>query len=294
MDAPLVLEQLLNGVQFGLMLFMISAGLTLTFGIVNFINLTHSSFYMLGAFMAASLYGLVGNFFVAVVIAVPCTLVLGIVIDRLVFRHLYRRSHLDQVLGTFALLAFFNDLMTVIYGPEPRFIPMPPSLAGAIHVAGDWSYPAYRLAITAVGLVMAALLWFVIVRTRLGMLIRAGAERPETLSGLGVNVSTLFSLVFGMGAALAGLAGMITGPLVSVQAGMGDELLIVAFVVIVIGGIGSVRGAFLAAILVGVVDTMGRFLLPKFLGFDVGPAVASMAIYLMMAAFLIFRPPAVR
>ncbi len=291
MGATLIFEQLLNGFQYGLMLFMVSAGLTLTFGIVNFINLTHSSFYMLGAFFAATFFALFGNFYLAVAVAVVVTWLAGTLIDLLVFRHLYRRSHLDQVLGTFALLAFFNDLVTVVYGTDPRFIQIPPALAGAVKF-GDFTYPLYRVVITGVGIAMALMLWFLITRTRLGMLIRAGAERPQTLSGLGINVPAVFSVVFGLGAALAGLAGMVTGPLVSVQAGMGDELLIVAFVVIVIGGIGSVRGAFFAAILVGLVDTMGRFLLPQFLGFTVGPALASMAIYLLMAAFLIARPRA--
>ncbi len=294
MTAAFLVEQLMNGLQFGVMLFLMSAGLTLTFGIMNFINLTHSSFYMLGAFFASSFYALLGNFYLAILCGVAATLAAGLIIDAIALRRLYRRTHLDQVLGTFALLAFFNDLMTLIYGSEPRFMSIPEALSGSVLLFGGINYPLYRLAITAAGLVTALFLYILITRTRTGMWIRAGANNPQMLNGLGVNVQTLFGIVFGLGAALAGFAGMMTGPLISIQSGMGDEMLIVAFVVIVIGGIGSVRGAFVAALFVGIVDTMGRVLLPQLLGFTVGPAIASMTIYIVMAAFLFARPPKIR
>ena len=290
MSVYLLLEQLMNGFQLGVMLFLMSAGLTLTFGIMNFINLTHGSFYMMGAFLAASFNLWIGNFFIAVPLAVLATLAIGILLDVIAFRRLYERSHLDQVLGTFGLLLFFNDLVILIWGPEPQFMSMPSILSGSVSLGADNAYPLYRLTITAVGLLTALFLYVLIARTRTGMLIRAGASNREMVGGLGVNVKTLFSVVFGLGAAMAGFAGMMTAPLIAVQTGMGDEMLIVAFVIIVIGSIGSVRGAFLASILVGLVDTMGRFLLPKWLGFTVGPAVASMAIYLLMAIVLVARP----
>jgi branched-chain amino acid transport system permease protein len=287
----LLLEQLLNGFQLGLMLFLMSAGLTLTFGIMNFINLTHSSFFMMGAFFVASAFSLTSNFYLAVLLATVATTIVALAIDRLALRYLYRRSHLDQVLATFALLAFFNDAATIVYGSEPRFVPIPPSLSGSVLLPGGIQYPIYRIAIMAAALVIALGLYLIITRTRLGMWIRAGAERPEMLGGLGVNVQILFAFVFAAGSAMAGLAGMLTGPLVSIQPGMGNEMLITAFVVIVIGGIGSVRGAFISALSIGIIDTMGRVLLPQLLGFTVGPALASMTIYLVMAAVLFARPP---
>lgn len=292
MSASLFIEQLMNGFQFGVMLFLMSAGLTLTFGIMNFMNLTHSSFFMMGAFFAATAYEVTQNFFLAILLGLGATLIAGVAMDRLALSHLYRRSHLDQVLATFALLAFFNDLFTAIYGTEARFIPIPAALSGSIPLLADVSYPIYRLAITGAGLAVALFLYLLINWTRAGMWIRAGAERPQMLDGLGVNVRGLFTLIFSLGAVLAGFAGMMMGPLIAVQPNMGDEILIVAFVVIVIGGIGSVRGAFLAAILIGIVDTMGRILLPQFFGFTVGPALASMTIYVVMALFLFFRNPA--
>jgi branched-chain amino acid transport system permease protein len=294
MGSFLLLDQLMNGFQLGVMLFLMSAGLTLTFGIMNFINLTHGSYYMLGAFLAAVFNELLGNFFAALVVASLATFAIGLALDRLALRKLYARSHLDQVLGTFGLLIFFNDLVILFWGVEPRFVPVPDVLTGAVALGPDNDYPLYRLAITAMGLLTAFCLYVLIMHTRAGMLIRAGASNRQMLDGLGINVQTLFSLVFALGAALAGFAGMMTAPLIAVQTGMGDEMLIVAFVIIVIGSIGSVRGAFVAAILVGVVDTMGRFLLPKWLGFTVGPAVASMAIYVLMALVLVARRSALR
>ena len=290
MTIELFVEQLVNGIQLGAMLFLISAGLTLTFGVMNFLNLTHGSFYMLGAFFAATMAAWVGKFLFAVILAIICILLVGSLLDLLIFRRLYNRSHLDQVLGTFGLLLFFNDLVILIWGAEPRFVAIPPMLSGAIEISPGNSYPLYRLVITVAGLVTALLLWLLIARTRLGMLIRAGTSNREMVGVLGVNIAILFSLVFGLGAAAAGFAGAMTGPLIAVQTGMGDEVLIVAFVIVVIGGISSIHGTFAASLAIGIVDTMGRFLLPKLLGFTVGPALASMAIYVLMSAILLARP----
>jgi len=292
MTIALFVEQLVNGIQLGTMLFLISAGLSLTFGVMNFLNLTHGSFYMLGAFFAATMAAWVGNFLFAVILAIICTLLVGSLLDFLVFRRLYNRSHLDQLLATFGLLLFFNDLVILVWGSEPRFIAIPAMLSGSIEILPGSPYPLYRFLITAAGLVTALLLWLLITRSRLGMLIRAGTSNREMVGALGVNIAILFSLVFGLGAAAAGFAGAMTGPLIAVQTGMGDEILIVAFVVVVIGGVSSIRGTFAASLAIGIVDTMGRFLLPKLLGFTVGPALASMAIYILMSAILLARPRA--
>ncbi|HXP30736.1 MAG TPA: branched-chain amino acid ABC transporter permease [Stellaceae bacterium] len=290
MSLALLLEQVLNGIQLGVMLFLMAAGLTLIFGILNFISLVHGSLYMLGAFFAASVYGWTNDFVVSAVLAVLGTFAVGIVLDVVAFRRLYMRSHLDQVLGTFGLLLFFNDLTLLIWGAEPHFIAMPQFLSGSVPLVAGSRYPIYRLAITGAGLAVAAALYVLIMRVRLGMLIRAAASNRQMLGGLGINVRRLILLVFGLSAAMAGFAGVMTGPLVAVQVGMGDAILITAFVVVVIGGIGSVRGAFLSALLVGLVDTMGRALLPHWLGYSAGPAVASMSIYLLMAVVLLLRP----
>jgi len=298
MSLPLVLEQLLNGVQLGIMLFLLAAGLTLIFGIMNFITLVHGSLYMLGAFFAATALELTGSFLAAAAFAVLGSFAVGVALDLLALRHLYARSHLDQVLGTFALLLFLNDLAQVVWGPEPYFMTMPGFLSGTIPLVGGSRYPVYRLAITGAGLAVALLLYVLIARTRLGMLIRAAASNREMLGSLGANVRALMVFVFGLGAALAGFAGVMVAPLASVQVGMGDAMLITAFVVVIIGGIGSIRGAFVGALLVGVVDTAGRaflpiafgaFLPPRFAS-AAGPAIASMMIYLLMAAVLFFRP----
>lgn len=290
MIGALVLDQVLNGIQLGVMLFLLAAGLTLIFGIMNFITLVHGSLYMLGAFFAATALDWTGSFLVAGVIAVAATFGVGVLLDVLALRHLYERSHLDQVLGTFGLMLFFNDLTLLVWGPEPYFMSIPGFLAGAVPLVPGGRYPVYRLAITGAGLAVAALLYVLIVRLRIGMLIRAAASNREMLSGLGGNVRALMIFVFGLGAALAGFAGFMAAPLVAVQVGMGDAVLITAFVVVVIGGIGSVRGAFVSSLLVGLVDTLGRAFLPAWLGYSAGPAVASMAIYLLMATVLLLRP----
>lgn len=282
MDLSLFAIQGLNAIQLGVMLFLMSAGLTLVFGIMNLINLAHGSLYMLGAYLAATFQRLSGSFLLGIALAIPVVMVIGVLMELIVLRRLYDRDHLDQVLATFALILFFNELVRMVWGPQAYFMSPPPALSGSVSILPGVPYPAYRLFIVAVGLLLALGLYLLIHRTRLGMLIRAGASNREMVGALGVNVSLLFTLVFGLGAVLAGFAGMMAGPILSVEIGMGESILILTFVVIVIGGIGSVRGAFVAAMLIGFADTFGRVLLP--------PALASMVIYILMAAVLFKRP----
>lgn len=298
MDPLLVLAQTLNGIQFGVMLFLMAAGLTLVFGIMNLINLAHGSFYMVGAYAAAATFQATHSFLVAVIAGIGAGVVVGLAVEIVVFRRLYARDHLDQVLATFGLILFFNEVVRMIWGSTALYATVPPFLAGQVEILPGTPYPAYRLAIIAVGLTVAALLYLLVGKTRLGMLIRAGASDRVMLGALGVNVKILYTLVFGLGATLAALAGLMAGPIFTVQSGMGENVLILAFVVIVIGGIGSIRGAFAAALLVGFVDTMGRAFLRPLLATvmshaaadNAGPALASMLIYLLMAAVLFFRP----
>ena len=282
MTLSLAIEQLLNGLQLGVMLFLMAAGLTLVFGIMNLINLAHGSLYMIGAYLAATLQQATGSFLLAVLLTLPTTALVGMLMEVVALRTLYARDHLDQVLATFGLILFFNEFVRIVWGPAGYFVSVPAALSGTVEILPGVPYPAFRLAILLVGLAVAAFLFWLIRRTRLGMLIRAGASNRAMVGALGVNIRLLFTLVFGLGAALAGLAGAMAAPILAVQVGMGESILILTFVVIVIGGIGSVRGALLAALLVGVVDTLGRVLLP--------PAVAEMAIYLLMAAVLFWRP----
>ncbi len=298
MQPLLVLEQGLNGIQFGIMLFLMAAGLTLVFGIMNLINLAHGSLYMIGAYLCAAVFKASGSFLVAIVAALAGALVVGVLVEVVVFRTLYRRDHLDQVLATFGLILFFNEMVRIVWGPTALYAAVPGFLAGHLEILPGAPYPAYRLAIILVGLLVAFLLYVLVARTRLGMLIRAGASNRVMVGALGVNVALLYTVVFGLGAVLAALAGLMAGPIFTVESGMGENVLILAFVVIVIGGIGSIRGAFIAALLVGVVDTMGRaFLRPLFATFmapaaadNAGPAVASMLIYILMATVLFVRP----
>lgn len=282
MDPILIVVQGLNGLQFGIMLFLMAAGLTLVFGVMNLINLAHGSLYMMGAYLAASLQQKTGSFLTALVVAVPITVGIGMAVEVLTLRALYRRDHLDQVLATYGLILFFNELVRIVWGPQAYFMALPEALSRSVSILPGIPYPVYRILIIAVGLGVGGFLYWLIHRTRLGMLIRAGAHNREMVNALGVNIKLLYTVIFGLGAALAGLAGMMGGPLLSIEAGMGEHILILALVVIVIGGIGSIRGAFLAAVLVGVVDTLGRVLLPA--------ALASMVIYLFMAAILCLRP----
>ena len=293
----LILEQSLNGLQFGLMLFLLAAGLTLVFGIMDMINLAHGSLYMLGAFIASTFVQLTGSFTAGVLLAVPATAVLGMLLEMSVLRALYARDHLSQVLATFALILIINELVRLVWGSDAA-LPGPAALSGPVELLPGLRYPSYRLLIIAVGLFVAILLYVLVTKTRVGMLVRAGASNREMALAMGVDIKTLFTLVFGVGAALCAVAGAMLAPLFAVQVGMGENILILAFVVIVIGGIGSIRGALVGAVLVGVVDTIGRAFLPILLGAffqprvasAAGPALASVMIYLIMAVVLYFRP----
>jgi branched-chain amino acid transport system permease protein len=297
MSMSLLLTQLLNGVQFGVLLFLLAAGLTLVFGIMSFVNLAHGSLYMLGAYFAATAYQHTESFGLALLAAVLGCTVLGLLLERAAISRLYRRDHLDHVLATFGLVLFFNEMSRIIWGPQPYFLPLPASLESTVDLFGV-SYPSYRFAIIVVGLAVAVGAHLLMHRTRLGMLIRAGATNPGMVAALGVDIKLLNSILFALGAALAGLAGVMAGPIMSIQTGMGEPVLITALVVIVIGGIGSVSGALYASLIVGVADTLGRAFLPTLLrevaSRDVanaaGPALASMLIYLLMAVVLAVRP----
>jgi branched-chain amino acid transport system permease protein len=299
MNTTLVLIQLLNGLQLGILLFLVAAGLTLVFGVMDFINLAHGVQYMLGAYLAVTFTALTGNLFLALPLALLAALAIGLVLEVAVFRHLYDRDHLEQVLATFGIILFLNQGVKIVWGAAPLSVPIPDLLQGSIAIAQGVLYPIYRLAIIAAGLAVALGLHLVVNHTRVGMLIRAGSTNAPMVSALGVDIRRLFMIVFGFGAMLAGFAGIMIAPILSVEPGMGDQILILAFVVIVIGGIGSIRGAFIAALLIGVVDTMGRsfsvdilraFGMPPSNARAIGPAISSMLIYVLMAAVLFFRP----
>jgi branched-chain amino acid transport system permease protein len=292
------IEQCLNGVQLGMLLFLLAAGLTLVFGIMDLVNLAHGSLYMLGAYFAATFAVLTGSFVIALIGALLASLIAGMVLEVIAIRPLYRRDHLDHVLGTFGLILFFNELVRLVWGPEGRTLSLPPEMLTAVQILPGVYYPIYRLVIILATLAVAAGLYVVVMRTRLGMLIRAGASNREMVGALGINIKLLYTLVFGLGAALAAFAGVMQAPILTVQIGMGENILILAFVVIIIGGIGSIRGAFVAALIVGLIDTVGRAFLPdllrQFLSTNaaqtLGPSLSSMSIYMLMAAILVFRP----
>lgn len=294
----LFIEQSLNGIQFGLLLFLLAAGLTLVFGIMDLVNLAHGSLYMIGAYFAATFAALTGSFVLAIILALIATLLVGMAVEVIAMRRLYGRDHLDHVLGTFGLILFFNELVRLIWGPAGLSLPLPSWLNGGFEIFPGVYYPVYRLTMIVVALVVAALLYLIVMRTRVGMLIRAGASNREMIGALGINIKLLYTFVFGIGAALAGLAGMMQAPILTVQIGMGENILILAFVVIIIGGIGSIRGAFIASILVGLIDTVGRAFMPDLLSLvlspsaasSAGPALSSMLIYLVMAVILVVRP----
>jgi branched-chain amino acid transport system permease protein len=298
MLTTLFVVQFLNGLQLGVLLFLIAAGLTLVFGVMDFINLAHGVQYMLGAYLAVTFYALTGNFALTLVLALVSALAIGLVVEVVILRHLYARDHLDQVLATFGIILFVNEGVKIVWGAAPLNIPIPEMLSGSVRLMDGLLYPVWRLVVIGSGLAVALLLYVVVTHTRIGMRIRAGAANAPMLSALGVDVKTLFTAVFGFGAMLAGFAGIMVAPILSVEPGMGDTVLILAFVVIVIGGIGSIRGAFIGALIVGLVDTLGRsFATDVFRLFlsastarQVGPAVASMLIYLLMAAILYMRP----
>ena len=293
-----LIEQCLNGIQLGMLLFLLAAGLTLIFGIMDLVNLAHGSLYMIGAYFAATFAAVTGSFVLGAILALLATLVVGMALEVIAIRRLYGRDHLDHVLGTFGLLLFFNELVRLIWGPGGLTLPLPSQMLTAVQVLPGVYYPAFRLVIIIATLIVALLLYVLVMRTRVGMLIRAGASNREMVGALGVNIKLLYTLVFGLGAALAGFAGLMQAPILTVQIGMGENILILAFVVIIIGGIGSIRGAFVAAIIVGLIDTIGRAFLPDLVrhfvsysaGSSLGPSLSSMMIYMLMAAVLVFRP----
>ena len=298
MSAILLIEQVLNGLQFGIMLFLMAAGLTLIFGVMGLINLAHGSLYMIGGFAAAATAAATGSFFFALIASLAAAAIAGAVVEMLVIRRLYDRDHLDQVLATFALILIFSEGTRWIFGSFPLFLNPPDWLSGPVTLPGGIEYPLYRLVIILVGLLVGLGLYLLIERTRIGIQIRAGESDREMIAALGIDISRLYTLVFALGAALAGLAGALVGAIQSVQVGMGEPVLILAFVVIVIGGIGSIKGALVGAILVGLTDTLGGIFLPEILKLfldpstatSVGSSLASMAIYILMAAVLILRP----
>jgi branched-chain amino acid transport system permease protein len=298
MSISLLLVQTLNGLQLGVLLFLIAAGLTLVFGVMDFINLAHGVQYMLGAYFAVMFYAMTGNFLIALVLALLAALAFGLVLEFSIFRHLYDRDHLDQVIATFGIIIFLNQAVKLVWGAAPLSLPIPDVLSGSISLMPGLLYPVWRLVIITSGLAVAALLYGLVTYTRVGMLVRAGATNAPMVSALGVDIRRLFMIVFGFGTMLAAFAGVMIAPILSVEPGMGDTILILAFVVIVIGGVGSIRGAFLAALIIGLVDTLGRSfsvdILRLFMGPSpartVGPAIASMLIYLLMALVLYFRP----
>jgi len=293
-----LLLQMLNGVQLGLLMFLLAAGLTLTFGIMDLVNLAHGSLYMMGAYIAWMLIGWTDSFVLGALLALPATFLLGIVVEAIVMRRLYARDHLDQVLATFGLILFFNELVRVIWGPAGKSIPVPAFLNRTVEILPGVPYPAYRFAIIVVGALVAILLAWLVARTRIGMLIRAGASNRRMIGALGVNIELLFTLVFGLGAVFAGLAGLMAAPITSVKIGMGDDILILAFVIIVIGGIGSIKGAFVAAMVVGQIDIVGRAFMPDLLktflsasaASSAAPAISQVLIYIVMAGVLVWRP----
>ncbi|MGI9481500.1 MAG: branched-chain amino acid ABC transporter permease [Hyphomicrobiales bacterium] len=298
MDGSLIFIQFLNGMQLGVLLFLLASGLSLTFGIMDFVNLAHGSLYMIGAFFCASLTFLTGSFIWGVLLAIPLTALAGFIIEIGVIRHLYPRDHLDHVLATFGLILCFDTLVQLLWGPEGIAVPLPAWLDGQVELFGDIVFPTYRLVIIITGLMVAAGLYWLVNHTRLGMLIRAGASNRTMVSALGIDIKTLFTGVFALGATLAGLAGMLISPITEASIGMGNEIIITAFVVIIVGGIGSMKGAFVAAILIGLIDTMGRSFLDDifkiFMSAEAAetaaPAISAMLIYILMAIILALKP----
>ena len=298
MSLVLIAEQILNGLQFGIMLFLMSAGLTLIFGVMGLINLAHGSLYMIGAFIAAAVASATGSFILALIAALSAAALAGAIVEMTIIRKLYNRDHLDQVLATFALILIFSEGTRWVFGSFPLYLDVPAYLQGAVTLPGGIQYPLYRITLIVFGLIIGAGLGLLITKTRIGVQIRAGENDREMVSALGVNISKLYTFVFALGAALAGLAGALVGAIQSVEVGMGEPVLILAFVVIVIGGIGSVKGALIGSILVGLTDTLGGIFLPKLFGLfmdlatatNVGSSIASMSIYILMSIILVWRP----
>ncbi len=298
MNTTLVVSQLLNGLQLGVLLFLLAAGLTLVLGIMNFVNLAHGAFYMVGAYFCATFTIWLDSFLLGVLLTIPAMLAVGVVVELLVVRHLYRRDHLDQVLASFGLILVFDSTVHMVWGPAGLTFVLPPALNGQVTVFPGVEFPVYRLLIIGVGLLVALGLYLLVARTRVGMLIRAGASNPVMVGALGVDIKTLFTLVFALGAILAGIAGMMIAPITEASIGMGKDILIITLVVIIIGGIGSIRGSFIAAMVVGLIDTLGRSYLDDFLKLFLSnqaaetsaPAISAMLIYILMAVILYFKP----
>ena len=281
MDWLFLLIQTLNGIQYGLLLFLIASGLSIVFGVMGVINLAHGSFYMIGAYLAFTLTELTGSLLYAILLGIPVTMALGFVIERFFIVHLYHRDHLQQVLLTFGLILIFNELQQILWGGDPHGVPMPAILTGSIPLSDTLSYPVYRFFLSVVCLFLASVMYLVITHSRFGMRIRAGASNRRMIEALGINIRLLYSVVFAIGVALAGVAGMLAAPVETVYPGMGEQILIVSFVVVVIGGIGSIRGAFIGALAIGLADVYGQVFLPD---------LASVAIYGVMAGVLLWRP----
>lgn len=298
MDTALLITQLLNGLQYGILLFLVAAGLTLIFGIMDFINLAHGSFYMIGAYLCGTLTAVLDNFLLGVLIAIPLTFIIGYATERIVARSLYARDHLDHVLATFGLILIFDTSVQLIWGSQGMAIPLPDWLQGQIDFTDSILIPSYRVLIIGVGLAVAVAMFYIVTRTRIGMLIRAGASNRTMVQALGVNISALFAIVFAFGAAIAGIAGMMISPITEASIGMGNDIIITTFVIIIIGGIGSIKGAFVGAMIVGMIDTLGRSYLDDLMGLfmayesaeTAAPAISAMMIYILMAVILVVRP----
>jgi branched-chain amino acid transport system permease protein len=273
--------QLLNGIQYGLLLFLLASGLSLIFGIMGVLNLAHGSFYMVGAYLAFWLAREIGNLWLAIPIELAMVLLIGVILESTLFSRLYHRDHLQQVLLSFGLILIFEELRSILFGDDVHSVPVPPLLRTSIPLTGTLSYPVYRLFISGACLVVAGLMYVVIQKTRIGMIIRAGSTNREMVQSLGINIKLIYRWVFAIGVTLAAFAGLIAAPVSSVYPGMGSQILIICFVVVVVGGIGSIKGAMISALMIGIVDTLGQVVLPEFAG---------VAVYLLMAVILLWRP----
>jgi branched-chain amino acid transport system permease protein len=297
MDWNLLITQLMNGLQLGLLLFLLASGLTLIFGIMDFINLAHGSFYMIGAYFCGTIVSITGSFIAGVLIGLIGVFAVGALVERFIVRQLYLKDHLDHVLVTFGLILIFDTLVHLLWGPSGMAIRLPDILNGQVSV-GSLELPTYRLVIILAGLLVAAMLYFLVTRTRLGMLIRAGASNRSMVEALGININRLFLIVFALGTAMAGLAGMLIAPITEASIGMGNDIIIIALVVVIVGGIGSVKGAFYAALIIGMIDTMSRsyldqllqLMMPNTYAETAAPALSAMLVYILMATVLAFRP----
>ena len=290
MDAITFFIQAMNGIQYGLLLFLVASGLTLIFGIMGVINIAHGSFYMVGAYLAWSLMGWFGNFWVGLFAGVLVALFLGIALEWLFIRFLYDRDHLQQVLVTYGLILIFSELRSILWGDDVHSVPIPELLSGSIQLTENLAYPIYRLWLSGVCIVIAILMYVGIQHTRLGMMIRAGESDRDMTKALGINIGLVYRFVFALGVSLAAFSGMISAPIASVFPGMGNQVLIVSFVVVVIGGLGSIKGAMVAALMVGLIDTFGKVLNVNILGINILPEMAGMSIFALMAIILMFRP----